>query len=122
VLVIARRRLQSGTQVDHAAPGGRHRAAADAHGHPLHRLGAGGSGFALDVHLLRGPPERSAFASRSGEAGMHRVDIGDEMRRDQVTFHEIVVGASVQDLRRRSNGTRWTNRQLLFQWPGLAAR
>jgi hypothetical protein len=45
---------------------------------------------------------------------MNRVEISEEMRRARADFHEIVEGASARDLRRRSDGTRWTNRQLLF--------
>jgi hypothetical protein len=45
---------------------------------------------------------------------VNRVEISEEMRRAQAEFHEIVEVASAQDLRRRSDGTRWTNRQLLF--------
>jgi hypothetical protein len=43
-----------------------------------------------------------------------RIEIGEEMRRAQADFHQIINAASVDDLRRPSNGTRWTNRQLLF--------
>jgi hypothetical protein len=45
---------------------------------------------------------------------MSPADISDEMRRAQTDFHQYINGASLDDLRRRSNGTRWTNRQLLF--------
>jgi DinB superfamily len=45
---------------------------------------------------------------------MERVDIGVEMRRTQAEFRQLVSRASADDLRRRSNGTRWTNRQLLY--------
>jgi hypothetical protein len=45
---------------------------------------------------------------------MERVDIGVEMRRTQAEFWQLVSRASADDLRRRSNGTRWTNRQLLY--------
>jgi hypothetical protein len=41
-------------------------------------------------------------------------EIGDEMRRAQAEFHELVAAASPDDLRRLSDGTRWTNRELLF--------
>ena len=37
-----------------------------------------------------------------------------EMERARAAFHSLVKSASADDLRRRSNGTRWTNRQLLF--------
>jgi hypothetical protein len=45
---------------------------------------------------------------------MSSAEISDEMRRAQAVFHQYINAASVDDLRRRSNGTRWTNRQLLF--------
>jgi hypothetical protein len=45
---------------------------------------------------------------------MDPVEINDEMRRAQAEFQELISRASVHDLRRRSDGTRWTNRQLLF--------
>jgi heme/copper-type cytochrome/quinol oxidase subunit 1 len=37
-----------------------------------------------------------------------------EMRRSQADFHALVVRATPEDLRRRTDGTRWTNRQLLW--------
>jgi len=40
--------------------------------------------------------------------------ICEEMRRSRVTFRRLVEDASRDDLARRTNGTRWTNRQLLF--------
>jgi hypothetical protein len=42
------------------------------------------------------------------------IEISAEMRRAGEEFHQLVSTASPKDLRRRSNGTRWTNRQLLF--------
>lgn len=45
---------------------------------------------------------------------MDPVDIGAELRLAQADFHRLLERASAGDLRRRSNGTRWTNRQLLF--------
>jgi hypothetical protein len=41
--------------------------------------------------------------------------IDGEMRRAQDEFHRLVMTASPDDLRRPTDGTRWTNRQLLFQ-------
>lgn len=41
-----------------------------------------------------------------------QVDV--ELRRVQAEFHQLIAVASPDDLRRPSNGTRWTNRQLLF--------
>ena len=45
---------------------------------------------------------------------MSPAEISDELRRVQADFHQLINAASAQDLRRPSNGTRWTNRQLLF--------
>ncbi|HZA32154.1 MAG TPA: DinB family protein [Propionibacteriaceae bacterium] len=45
---------------------------------------------------------------------MNRSEIHDEMEQARLTFHQLVQQTSAQDLRERSNGTRWTNRQLLF--------
>lgn len=41
-------------------------------------------------------------------------DIDAELRRARAEFHGLVGAASAEDLRRPSDGTRWTNRQLLF--------
>ncbi len=38
----------------------------------------------------------------------------DEMERARQTLHRLLDDADPADLRRRSNGTRWTNQQLLF--------
>jgi DinB superfamily len=45
---------------------------------------------------------------------MQRSGIQQEMERSRVTFQELVERASAEELSRRSDGTRWTNRQLLF--------
>ena len=45
---------------------------------------------------------------------MDSVDIQAELRRAQTDFHQLVARATPQDLRRRSDGTRWSNRQLLW--------
>ena len=45
---------------------------------------------------------------------MNRVDIQTELRQAQTDFHQLVAGGTPQDLHRRSAGTRWTNRQLLW--------
>jgi hypothetical protein len=37
-----------------------------------------------------------------------------EMRRAQADFHQLIARATPDDLRRMTDGTRWTNRQLLF--------
>jgi hypothetical protein len=38
----------------------------------------------------------------------------EELESARASFHELIAGASAADLRRPSNGTRWTNKQLLF--------
>lgn len=43
-----------------------------------------------------------------------REAIYTELQRTRVTFRHLVEGARPKDLARPSNGTRWTNRQLLF--------
>jgi len=40
--------------------------------------------------------------------------IDAEMRRAQAEFHQLLTDASPEELRRPTDGTRWTNRQLLF--------
>ena len=45
---------------------------------------------------------------------MDRREIAAEMRRAQADFHALVGLATAEDLRRRTDGTRWTNRQLLW--------
>ena len=45
---------------------------------------------------------------------MNRVDIQQELRQAQTDFHQLVAGATPPDLHRRSDSTRWTNRQLLW--------
>jgi len=45
---------------------------------------------------------------------MTRVAIAEEMRAARDDFRTLVEHASRPELRRRSNGTRWTNEQLLF--------
>lgn len=40
--------------------------------------------------------------------------VGHEMEQARVAFHELIRKATRADLQRRSAGTRWTNRQLLF--------
>jgi hypothetical protein len=45
---------------------------------------------------------------------MDAIEVGHELRRVRAEFHELVQAASADDLTRRSRGTRWTNRQLLF--------
>jgi hypothetical protein len=45
---------------------------------------------------------------------MDPAQVASELQDVKADFHALVARASVQDLRRRSSGTRWTNRQLLY--------
>ena len=45
---------------------------------------------------------------------MEPQQVDGELRRAQAEFHQLITSASPDDLRRLSDGTRWTNRQLLF--------
>ena len=45
---------------------------------------------------------------------LDRAVVHDEMEQARIQFRDLVGRATPADLRRRSNGTRWTNRQLLF--------
>ena len=45
---------------------------------------------------------------------MESFEINEEMRRVQAEFRQLVATAGPEELDRPSNGTRWTNRQLLF--------
>lgn len=45
---------------------------------------------------------------------MDRRDIAEEMGRTRVDFHNLVDNATVADLRKPTQGTKWNNEQLLF--------
>ena len=45
---------------------------------------------------------------------MDRRDITEEMTRARLDFHDLVDNATVADLRKATQGTNWTNEQLLF--------
>ncbi len=47
-------------------------------------------------------------------AAPSRAEIHQELDLACATFHAVLRGAAAADLRRPSDGTRWTNRQLLF--------
>lgn len=47
-------------------------------------------------------------------APLDRRVIHDEMEHAKTQFHRLLTVASPADLKRRSDGTRWTNEQLLF--------
>jgi hypothetical protein len=48
------------------------------------------------------------------EPTVDRAAIRDDMEQARAEFHALVRGASATDLTRDSDGTRWTNHQLLF--------
>lgn len=45
---------------------------------------------------------------------MNRDDVHNELENARETFHQLVANADDQQLRRQSNDTKWTNKQLLF--------
>lgn len=45
---------------------------------------------------------------------MDRQAVHGELEEARTAFHELLTGATDEDLRRRSAGTRWSNKQLLF--------
>jgi hypothetical protein len=47
-------------------------------------------------------------------APLDRQVIHDEMEQAKTQFHRLLANASAADLKRGSDGTRWTNEQLLF--------
>jgi DinB family protein len=57
-----------------------------------------------------------ASSPQAGEAvdTVDRETICEELQRVRVTFRRLVQDASPADLARASDGTRWTNQQLLF--------
>lgn len=48
------------------------------------------------------------------ESAVDRQSIHDELEQARATFHRLLDGATDADLRRGTDGTRWTNGQLLF--------
>ncbi len=47
-------------------------------------------------------------------AALDRAAVRSEMEQARLDFHQLVSEAAPADLRRQSDGTRWTNQQLLF--------
>lgn len=45
---------------------------------------------------------------------MTRQEVHEELERVRADFHRLVANAGPADLRRATNGTRWTNQQLLW--------
>jgi hypothetical protein len=46
---------------------------------------------------------------------MERTVVHQELEAARAAFHDLVDRATEADLQRRSDGTRWTNKQLLFR-------
>ena len=66
---------------------------------------------------------RTNGVQATGEGLMDAIEVSHELRRAQAEFHALAHTASADDLARRSSGTRWTNRQLLFHMvPRLSRR
>ena len=59
-------------------------------------------------------PETVSGATPAGEPLVDRLAIAREMDAARAWLHELLAGADAADLRRPSEGTRWTNEQLLF--------
>lgn len=55
-----------------------------------------------------------ATAGPGGGLAMDRRAVRALWEHDRAAFHALLATATVQDLHRRSHGTRWTNQQLLF--------
>jgi hypothetical protein len=67
-------------------------------------------------HLLRTPrrPPRPNSRRSPMPADPDRCTIQDQMDQARQVFHHLPDHATDTGLRRRSNGTKWTNEQLLF--------
>jgi hypothetical protein len=45
---------------------------------------------------------------------MDRRDIDSDLERVAIDLHDLLAAATLEELRAPSNGTKWTNEQLLF--------
>lgn len=92
---------------------------------PYHRLPRAGPGTAGTKGCGRGLVQATVMSvsapagpgrpiAEGDETPMDRAAIAREMDEAQARLHALLADADVADLRRRSNGTRWTNEQLLF--------
>jgi len=52
--------------------------------------------------------------TRQSPAESDRAAVREQLERARQTFHHLLDHATAADLRRPSDGTRWTNEQLLF--------
>ena len=82
------------------------------------RLGCGGEIQVLRVGRDRAigglPAGLRIVVADSWEASMDRQALHAELQQAGTTFHQLLDSATDDDFRRRSNGTRWTNEQLLY--------
>ena len=60
------------------------------------------------------PAPPSVASGASERSTIDRQVLHNELDQARIAFHRLVSGAANADLRRRSIGTRWTNKQLLF--------
>jgi hypothetical protein len=60
------------------------------------------------------PVDETDAQAVAARVALDRSVVHEELSHAGTTFGDLVQGASRSDLRRRSNGTRWTNQQLLF--------
>jgi hypothetical protein len=74
---------------------------------------AGRVSLRLPIGARRRVPDRAICAALS-TADPNRRAIRSEFEGARATFHALVELATEDDLARPSNGTRWTNRELLF--------
>ncbi len=59
-------------------------------------------------------PEPAHTADRRTSEDLGRAAIREELEQVRQDFGRLIADASAPDLRRPSDGTRWTNQQLLF--------
>lgn len=64
--------------------------------------------------LKRGPRVVSHVTCEVHTGRVDTQAVHEDFERVRVAFRALLDGATEAELRRRSNGTRWTNRQLLF--------
>ena len=58
--------------------------------------------------------EQATLVRQPSDRGIERDGIRAELEQARATFHALVQSAGEEELGQQSNGTRWTNRQLLF--------
>lgn len=61
-----------------------------------------------------GNASEEVSAVRADTRRMDRSAVHEEMEQARASFHELLTNATRADLRRKSAGTRWNDKQLLF--------